>query len=105
MYFPPIDVITQNNHQEVYKRVIGAKTKWCDLGLALGLDNDTLDAIDIKYRGAVQDCLRQMIAKRLQSGGPLSWRDLCVCLRSPTVERCDVADKIEQEIGRVSCHI
>ena len=97
------DVITLNDYQEVYERLIGVSAKWRDLGLALGVDFNTLCAIDIKYRGDVQDCLREMIDKRLQSGGPLSWGDLCDCLRSPSVKRCacDVAAEIEQEMGKL----
>ena len=73
--------------------------QWHELGGALGLDQDTLSAIDTNHRGNVQVCLREMLTKRLQSGGPLSWRVLCDCLRSLTVNRGDVAAEIEQERG------
>ena len=96
------DTITSNDHQEVYEKVFDARGNWRDLGGALGLDINTLGAIDIKYRGDVQDCLREMIAKRLQSGGPLSWKDLCVCLRKQSVGHRDVADKIKQELGKLN---
>ena len=98
MYFA-CTVITLSDHQEVYERLIGVRVQWRDLGGALGLDQDTLSAIDTMHRGDVQICLREMLTKRLQSGGPLSWRVLCDCLRSPTVKRQDVAEEIEQKIG------
>ena len=91
--------ITLSDHQEVYERLFGVRVQWRNLGGALGLDQDTLSAIDTKHRGDVQVCLREMLAKRLQSGGPLSWRVLCDCLRSPTVRRHDVAAEIERGKG------
>ena len=98
MYFTCTD-ITLSDHQEVYERLFGVRVQWRELGGALGLDQDTLSAIEVKYRGDTQDCLREMLTKRLQSGGPLSWRVLCDCLRNPTVRRHDVAEVIEQIIG------
>ena len=72
---------------------------WYSLGGSLGLDNDTRNAINIKHPGDAQSCLEEMIAKRLQSGGSLSWKDLCNSLRNPTVNRNDVATEIEHQIG------
>ena len=63
------------------------------------MDVNTLSAIDSAHHADVQICLREMLTKRLQSGGPLSWRVLCDCLKNPTVRRDDVAAKIEEEIG------
>ena len=91
--------ITLSDHQEVYERLVGVSVQWLELGGALGLDQDTLSAIDTMHRGDVKDCLCEMLTKRLQSGGPLSWRDLCNCLKSPTVRGSEVAAEIEQEIG------
>ena len=73
--------------------------QWCELGGALGLDIDTLSTINCDHRHDVQTCLREMLTKRLQSGGPLSWKVLCDCLKSPTVKRNDLATEIEQKIG------
>ena len=93
------DTITASDHQEVFERLVGVSVQWRELGGALGLDQDTLSAIDTNHHGNVQVCLREMLTKRLQSGGPLSWRVLCDCLRSPTVRRDDVAAEIEQGRG------
>ena len=79
--------------------MIGVSVQWREFGGALGLDQDTLSAIDTDHRGNVQVCLREMLIKRLQIGHPLSWKILCDCLRSPTVKRGDVAAEIEQERG------
>ena len=99
------DTITASDHQEVFERLVGVSVQWRNLGGALGLDQDTLSAIDVKYRGDTQDCLREMLTKRLQSGGPLSWRVLCDCLRSPTVRRYDVAAEIEQGRGDLAVNV
>ena len=81
--------------------MIDATVNWYELGGALRLDVNTRDVIKSNCNGDVQKCLREMITKRLQSGSPLSWRELCDCLRSPTVRRNDVAEKIERQIGEV----
>ena len=95
-----IDSIILSDHQEVFERlIISASVQWRELGGALGLDQDTLSAIDTNHRGIVKVCLREMLTKRLQSVGPLSWRVLCDCLRSPTVRRDDVAATILRELG------
>ena len=88
-----------SDHQEVYERLVGVSVKWRDLGGALGLDQNTLSSMDAKYRGDVQDCMREMLLKRLQSGGPLSWKVLCDCLRNPTVKCENVAAEIEKDLG------
>ena len=93
------DTIILSDHQEVYERLVGVSVKWYDLGGALGLDQNTLSAIDLKYRGDTQGCLREMLTKRLQSGGPLSWRVLCDSLRNPTVKCDTLAAEIEKELG------
>ena len=84
-----------SDHQEVYERLVGVSVKWRDLGGALGLDQNTLSSMDAKYRGDVQDCMREMLLKRLQSGGTLSWKVLCDCLRNPTVKCENLAAEIE----------
>ena len=89
-----------SDHHEVYERLFDVSAKWRDLGGALGLEYNTLTTIGSNYRGIVQDCLREMLAKRLQSGGPLSWGELCNCLRKRTVGHNDLAAEIEQEISR-----
>ncbi len=81
--------------QSVYVKLIQAARNWLDLGLALGLGHDTLSNIKDDYHGN-KDCLREMIAARLKTG-PLTYSEICQSLRSPTVERNDVAEAIEKE--------
>ena len=91
-----------DDHHEVHERLFDVSAKWRDLGGALGLDYNTLTAMESYYRGNVQDCLREMLARRLQSGGPLSWKELCDCLKKRTVGHNNLATEIEQEISRQS---
>ena len=43
--------------------------------------------------------MREMLLKRLQSGGPLSCKVLCDCLRNPTVKCENLAAEIEKDLG------
>ena len=96
VFYTCTDAITLNHLQEIYEKLISVSVKWYDLGKTLGLEKDTLSAIDIKFRDD-KDCLQEMLTKRLQSGGPLSWRVLCDSLKCPTVRCNDVATEIEKE--------
>ncbi len=78
----------------LYERLFPARAKWCNIGLKLKVDLDTLEAIALKHNNP-DDCLREILAKRLQAGGPLSWREVCDCLRSPIVDRNNLAEEIE----------
>ncbi len=80
----------------LYGQLYPARTKWFDIGLNLNMISDDLSAINELNNKPPDTCLREMLIKRLHSGGPLSWRDVCDCLRSSTVDRKDVAEKIEE---------
>ncbi len=80
----------------LYDKLYPARTKWFDIGLNLKMICDNLNAINVLNSQNLDTCLREMLTKRLHSGGPFSWRDVCDCLRSPTVDRKDVAEKIEE---------
>ncbi len=79
----------------LYERLFPARAKWRNIGLKLKVEPDTLEAIASKHNNP-DDCLREMLTKRLQAVGSLSWREVCNCLRSPIVDRNDVAEKIEE---------
>lgn len=40
--------------------------KWIELGLGLGLNQNTLDIIKYNYRGDAEECLRESLAKWLR---------------------------------------
>ena len=70
---------------------------WFNLGLALGLKQPTLKAIE--YQNKPEDCKREMLTKwlhRFDTCRP-SWKALVEALRSPNVKSYDAADGIEEK--------
>ena len=80
---------------DVYTKLYDARAKWFDIGLAFNVNHGTLEAIRSDHCES-GDCLRETLAYRIQSGGPLTWADLCSCLQHPTIGRSDLAAKIDQ---------
>ncbi len=73
-----------------------ASPNWFNLGLALKLSYTDLTNFRETHRGDNDVCLREALAHRLQSGGPLTWGGMCTALRHSTVARNDVAEVIEE---------
>ncbi len=80
----------------MHEKVRSASPNWFDLGLALKLSYTDLTDFRETYRGDNKVCLREALAHRLQSGGPLTWGGMCTALRHSTVARNVVADEIEE---------
>ena len=80
---------------DVYTKFYDARDKWFEIGLALKLSFTALKSIEREQLNNQSKCLREMLAHRIQSGGPLTLADLCSCLRHPTVERNDLANKLD----------
>ena len=78
----------------------GVQTKWYELGLTLGFSAESLDGIKIDEFHQTEGCLRKMLHKRMEIK-PLTWEEIVVALRSPTVKRNDLAEKIEK--GDLKC--
>ena len=72
-----------------------AKCEWYNLGLELGLDKSTLDAIKIDCH-EVKDCFREVLSKWLDLVTP-SWKVLVKALRASTVNFPNIASKIERK--------
>lgn len=64
--------------------------------MKLKLDAETLKCIKLRNRERHDICLHDMLLHRLQSIGSLTWHELCDCLKSPIVDRIDVASEIEK---------
>ncbi len=79
----------------MYEKVRSASPDWFNLGLALKLSYTDLTNFRDTYRDN-DVCLRETLARRLQSGGPLTWGGMCTALRHSTVARNDVAEAIEE---------
>ena len=88
----------------MYEKLYDGRTKWFDIGLALNIEYNTLESIK-KEENDNGECLRRMLAHRIQSGGPLCWNDVACCLKKPTVGRRDLADEIHQGLFKQTNYI
>ena len=68
--------------------------QWFNLGLALKLSYSTLKQIESNFPRDSLRCLTEMVEMWLQSSSHPSWQGLVSALRSPSVSRIDIADRI-----------
>ena len=61
-----------------------ARDKWHFIGAALGIDDTTLNVIEMDHQGKVDRCYSDMISRVLKSGN-ITWDDVARKLQSPTV--------------------
>ena len=92
--------LTIDDLSALNEKLFQARTKWFEIGLSLNVDNETLKSINIRNHENPDKCLIEMLTHRVQAIAPLTWRTVCVCLRSPTVGRNDVAKGIEEEMTK-----
>ncbi len=100
----PSMVLTGDDIQTICKSLKSASKDWFDLGFALGVKMTDLKDIEHDYRHNKR-CLMEMVSKRLEVTDPehpMTWPYICECLRSPTVERNDVAEEIEDNYVRTA---
>ena len=86
--------ISSQNFDLAYNTLYNVRAKWYEFGLALGLLTDTLDSIkeDENY---TEGRLRRVLSRRMEIK-QLTWDEVVVALRRPTVNRNDLAEKIEK---------
>ncbi len=89
---------------DIKEQLHPVRTKWEDIGLKLKVDLESIKCIKQECNEEHNRCLQNVISQRLQTIGPLTWRELCVSLRSPTVTRNDVAVKIEDWVKGRYCN-
>ena len=95
-------VLTGDDVQTICESLKSASKDWFDLGIALGVKMTDLKDIEHDYHYNKR-CLMEMVSKRLEVTDPrhlMTWPYICECLRSPNVERNDVAEKIEDNYVR-----
>ncbi|XP_064387238.1 uncharacterized protein LOC135335603 isoform X4 [Halichondria panicea] len=89
-------VLNETDILTICEKLKSARKDWFDLGAAFGLKHSRLKDIEDLYPDNKRR-LREMISKRLEgadSDNPVTWPYICECLRSPTVERKDVANQL-----------
>ena len=93
-------VLTEDDIRSICEKLKSASKDWFKLGLALGVKFTDLKDIEDEYRSNKR-CLTEMVGKCLEVTDPehpMTWPYICECLRSPTVERNDVAEEIEGKV-------
>ncbi len=81
---------------EIFSQLIKAAKDWFDIGLALGIQVDTLEGID-SNKSSDKARLREMLTHWLQSSSSRTWSDICNGLRSDTVQQNVLADTIQEK--------
>ena len=82
----------------VYNAVIGARSKWYHIGLALEIDPDDLDSIKDANRGNPDGCLTDVLKKFLRQVSPKpSWKRLADAMASLSVGRGDIAEDLRKQ--------
>ncbi len=73
--------------------------EWKSLGIALELDFSELKEIEANYPTSVKDCMAEVIARWLRTGGSsqVSWKTLCDALRSDLLSHSFLAQEIEEK--------
>ena len=79
------DVLNTSNTKEVLDEMWNYRARWKFVGVELGIDTSTLDAIEKDYK-MVDDCLLRMINGWLRSNQPRPTREaIRVALRSKCI--------------------
>ena len=97
-------VLTGDDILTICEKLKSASKNWFNLGLALGVNYYVMENIQDQYQDNDRR-LMKMVAKRLEVTDPehpMTWPYICECLRSPTVERNDVAEEIEDTYVRTA---
>ena len=93
--------LTMKDIGVICEKLHNARVQWFPLGMALKVDHNTLTSIEEENRGKHSVCLEKMIAHRIKNDKhPLTWQEICECLKKTTVGRRDVATEIEEQLSR-----
>ena len=96
-----LPAISYENFGLIYSILYDVQSKWYNFGLALGLSPSMLNSIQINKRDQTDECLREILFTRMGIDvKKLTWEDIVCALRWNTVNRNDVAEKIEN--GEIS---
>ena len=82
-------------HWRCFFSLIKADNDWFELGLALGIQVDTLEGIE-SNKNSDKARLHEMLTHWLRSSPSRTWSDICNGLRSGTVQQYILADTIKE---------
>ena len=85
--------------QKVQSDLWNARTRWRNLGDALGIHASSIDTIAMKHRDDPVDCFREMLSEWLRGGStpPRTWNTIVAALKTDTVDLGSIADEIERK--------
>ena len=90
--------LTINNLRTVQSAVWEARVKWLYIGLELGLNRDTLDAIKKKNPNITDNCFTEMLTVWLKMvNPPPTWSALADALKLPTVGYGQLGEQVESK--------
>ncbi len=90
-------VLTGGDILSICERLNGVRNDWFALGLTFRLKYSALMSIEHQYRSN-KHCLTEMVGQWVEQFPDPTWPYICECLRSPIVERNDVAEEIEGKV-------
>ena len=98
-YICPIHTeLTMDDLQLIQEAVFNARTEWYNIGLALGVDMDTLDCIKIDGQNVKpKDKLRETLRAWLQTNTEPTWQAIVNALKSPLIGHRKLATDIEDK--------
>ena len=92
----------QQGRKRNFKLVDKISTRWRHLGRLVGLEENRLDVLEIKYRGDAVVCWSKVMQHWLDSGGnedyPATWEGLCSLLED--VECAKIAKELKIVLSR-----
>ena len=92
--------LTNESLDEFVLKVHKAKIKWYEIGLLLGLDQESLDKIRSERHNIPKDCLKDMLRSWLSKGNA-SKKALCEALNDQSVRFYDLSKSIaESPVGQ-----
>ncbi len=74
------DTLTLDDLSKAHTELYESQNRWFEIGQALNIDDVMLDSIRKQYANDGSTCLREMLAHRLKSGPPLTWKGLLTLL-------------------------
>ncbi len=83
--------------EQVFEEVYDARVKWRNIGLKLGVDNNTLKAILDEQNHNVDNCFLETLNKWLTGNKERTWSRLADVMESKIVSYPDIASNIRSQ--------
>ena len=97
MYITHVGRLRINDLHKVQDTIWEARTVWYNLGLALDITPDSLDAIELANGRNSDRCFRAMLTKWLREHKQPTWSALVEALKTRSVGRSDLAQEILEQ--------